>query len=143
MLLVEQQLVELLYWRFQCAYKYARSLNFVEHKMVRLAYAAINAVGEGEEEQQGVETLEAQEARVANTYMRALQLVQEERKEEAKVCSDSACVAESHIAIATAPLVPFICCNTLTWFNKFTRNSDGLKSGCAASASAVLANLIA
>ncbi|CAL8466575.1 g6111 [Coccomyxa elongata] len=52
--------------------------------MVRLAYAAINAVGEGEEEQQGVETLEAQEARVANTYMRALQLVQEESREEAK-----------------------------------------------------------
>lgn len=102
--------------------------------MVRLAYAAINAVGEGEEERQGVETLEAQEARVANTYMRALQLVQEERKEEAKVCSDNACVAESHMARATAPLVPFICCATFTWsydlYKEVKRHEEWVGSIC-------------
>lgn len=53
--------------------------------MVRLAYAAINASANDAEEQQAGETLEAQEARVADTYMRALQLVQEDRKAEAQV----------------------------------------------------------
>ncbi len=84
--------------------------------MVRLAYAAINAFADGDEEQQGVETLEAQEARVANTYMRALQLVQDERKEEAKVCLIDACVAESDMARPTAPVVPF---HTLDYSNLF------------------------
>lgn len=53
--------------------------------MVRLAFAAINASADGDEEQQDGETLEAQEARVADSYMRALQLVQDNRKLDAQV----------------------------------------------------------
>lgn len=56
--------------------------------MVRLAFAAINAPEDGSEEQQAVETLEAQEARVADKYNQALQFFRDGRKEDAKArCS--------------------------------------------------------
>lgn len=54
--------------------------------MVRLAFAAINAATNADKEQQVGETREAQEARVADTYIQALQLLQDERTEEAQVC---------------------------------------------------------
>ena len=55
--------------------------------MVRLAFAAINASPDTDGEEQNGETLEAQEARVADSYMRALQLVQDGRTTEAQVRS--------------------------------------------------------
>lgn len=54
--------------------------------MVRLAFAAINAAADADKEQQAGQTREAQEARVAETYTHALQLLQDDRSEEAQVC---------------------------------------------------------
>jgi hypothetical protein len=53
--------------------------------MVRLAFVAINAPETGAEEQHAVETLEAQEARIANCYSHALQLLRDQKKSDAKV----------------------------------------------------------
>ena len=52
--------------------------------MVRMAFAAINAAADGDREQQAGETREAQEARVADTYVNALQLLQEQRPADAQ-----------------------------------------------------------
>ena len=52
--------------------------------MVRLAFAAINAVGEQGHGQQAGKTREAQEAHVAESYLHALQLVQEQQPAEAQ-----------------------------------------------------------
>ena len=52
--------------------------------MVRVAFAAINAAADGIVQMEAGETREAQEARVADSYLHALQLLQDQQPVEAQ-----------------------------------------------------------